>query len=96
YGEVYLAKWGSQPCAAKRFFVNQSEFHRAAIQSEIAILQDLRHRHIVQFYRTHNHDDGHSYLIMDLAEKGSLTSVIESGTLSSDWPTKIRLADEIA
>ncbi|KAI9238212.1 MAG: hypothetical protein BYD32DRAFT_435945 [Podila humilis] len=33
---------------------------------------------------------------MDLAEKGSLTGVIESGTLSLDWPTKIRLADEIA
>ncbi|KAF8920954.1 hypothetical protein BGZ52_011700, partial [Haplosporangium bisporale] len=67
YGTVFRAQWGSQLVAAKSFFLSQSDFAQAAIQNEIQVLQKLRHRHIIQFYRTQE-QDGQIYLLMDLAE----------------------------
>ncbi|KAG0327742.1 hypothetical protein BG000_000812 [Podila horticola] len=93
YGAVYRGRMGSQPCAAKTFFLTQSEFHQAAIQEEISILKGLRHRHIIQFYDTREHN-GQFYLLMDLAEGGSLSKAIESKQL--DWATRTRIANEIA
>ncbi|KAF9973448.1 hypothetical protein BGZ73_003313 [Actinomortierella ambigua] len=96
FGDVRQARWGNQPCAAKMFFLSESDFQQKSIQQEIAVLQRLRHRHIIQFYRTHE-EDGRIYLLMELAEKGSLAHAISKGTLGrNDWETKLRLADEIA
>ncbi|KAG0256706.1 hypothetical protein DFQ27_005538 [Actinomortierella ambigua] len=96
YGAVYRCRLGSNLCAAKSFYLSQSELAHTAIQKEINILQTLQHRHIIQFYQTHEQDD-QVYLIMDLAERGSLASAIESGdSVMDDWSTKRRLADEIA
>ncbi|KAG0248455.1 hypothetical protein BG011_010259 [Mortierella polycephala] len=101
YGAVYKARWGGQQVAAKTLFPSQSDLHEKAIQKEISVLQRLRHRHIIQFYRTHE-QGGRTYLIMDFAEKGSLASVINTKSggggqdLSLDWPTKMRLAHEMA
>ncbi|KAF9131463.1 hypothetical protein BGW39_001776 [Mortierella sp. 14UC] len=100
YGAVYKARWGGQPVAAKSFFHSQSDLYEKAIQKETSVLQRLRHRHIIQFYRAHE-QDGHIFLIMDLAEKGSLASVINTKSgggkdLLLDWPTKTRLAHEMA
>ncbi|KAF8926274.1 hypothetical protein BGZ47_002827, partial [Haplosporangium gracile] len=100
YGSVYKARWGGQPVAAKAFFHSQSDLYEKAIQKESSVLQRLRHRHIIQFYRTHEQDN-RVYLIMDLAEKGSLASAINTKSgdgqdLLLDWPTKMRLAHEIA
>ncbi|KAF9970518.1 hypothetical protein BGZ73_006774 [Actinomortierella ambigua] len=65
----------------------------ATIQTEIKFLKRLRHKHIIQFYHDHE-QDGRLYLIMDLAEMGSLANQIVNSKL--DWPTKTRLAHEIA
>ncbi|KAF9160907.1 hypothetical protein DFQ26_005067, partial [Actinomortierella ambigua] len=64
-----------------------------SIQTEISILRQLRHKHIIQFYNTHE-QDGRLYLIMDLAELGSLANHIIKNQF--DWQTKTRLAHEIA
>ncbi|KAG0234379.1 hypothetical protein BGW41_001158 [Actinomortierella wolfii] len=93
FGSVYEARWGCQQCAAKAFFRTQSDLHEREIQKEIKVLQKLRHRNIIQFYRTHKQDD-HIYLIMELAGKGTLAKAINKGLL--DWLTKTRLAHEIA
>ncbi|KAF9159145.1 hypothetical protein DFQ26_006859 [Actinomortierella ambigua] len=93
YGSVYEALWGCQQCAAKTFFLSQGDFHERAIQKEIELLKKLRHRNIVQLYRTHEQGD-RFYLIMELAENGTLSRAIKAGTL--DWPSKERLAHEIA
>ncbi|KAG0335766.1 hypothetical protein BG000_007246 [Podila horticola] len=77
------------------FFLTRSELSQAAIQREISVLQELRHRHIIQFYEQCELN-GNVYLVMDLAENGSLASAIEKDTLIKDWPTKTRLAHEIA
>ncbi|KAG0258786.1 hypothetical protein DFQ27_004422, partial [Actinomortierella ambigua] len=47
FGTVYEARWGNQPCAAKTFFLSQSDFHQHAIQKEVSVLQTLRNRHII-------------------------------------------------
>ncbi|KAF9296928.1 hypothetical protein BGZ74_010094 [Mortierella antarctica] len=100
YGVVHKALWESQPVAAKEFFLSQSDLNKNTIEKEISVLQRLRHRHIIQFFRTHK-KDGCIYLIMDLAEKGSLASAINAKggggqDLLLDWPTKKRLAHEMA
>ncbi|KAF9305894.1 hypothetical protein BGZ74_008457 [Mortierella antarctica] len=95
YGQVFRGRLNNMPVAAKLFYRTKQELHQATIQSEIAILTDLRHRHIIQFYQTVEHDDGHVYLVMDLAEKGSLADAITHGEVSS-WPVKFRIAHEIA
>ncbi|KAF9303284.1 hypothetical protein BGZ74_004050 [Mortierella antarctica] len=77
------------------FHLTKYELSQAAIQREISVLQGLRHRHIIQFYEQCE-VNGNVYLVMDLAENGSLASAIEKGTVTDDWPTKIRLAHEIA
>ncbi|KAG0231919.1 hypothetical protein BGW41_002002 [Actinomortierella wolfii] len=94
YGSVYYARWAGDPCAAKCFFLTQSDYAQEEIQKEIRILKRLRHRNIIQFYRTHEFE-GCTYLIMDFAENGSLANAIQSRMIQ-DWPTKIRLAHEIA
>ncbi|KAF9153751.1 Testis-specific serine/threonine-protein kinase 4, partial [Actinomortierella ambigua] len=92
FGAVHEARWGNQPCAAKTFFLSESDFDQQSIQKEIAVLQKLRHRHIIQFYRTHE-EDGRIYLLMELAERGSLARAIDKGKLvPDDWSTKSRLA----
>ncbi|KAF9161199.1 hypothetical protein DFQ26_004784 [Actinomortierella ambigua] len=95
YGSVCEARWGNQLCAAKLFLHSQSEFHQRAIQKETSILKNLRHRHIIQFYRIHQ-ENGHIYLLMELAERGSLADAIKGKLLHDDWPTKIQIAREIA
>ncbi|KAF9334667.1 hypothetical protein BG006_001752 [Podila minutissima] len=77
------------------FHLTKYELSQAAIQREISVLQELRHRHIIQFYEQCE-VIGNVYLVMDLAENGSLASAIEKGTVTDDWPTKIRLAHEVA
>ncbi|KAG0239404.1 hypothetical protein BGW41_007668 [Actinomortierella wolfii] len=94
FGSVHEARWGNQLCAAKTFFGSQSDFHQQSIQKEIGVLQTLRHRHIIQFYRAHE-ENGNIYLLMELAEKGSLARAIIKNEIS-DWQTKERLAQEIA
>ncbi|KAF9155886.1 copper transport protein ctr1 [Actinomortierella ambigua] len=96
FGIVHQAQYGDQPCAAKAFFVSQSELERKTIDKEISVLQRLRFRHVIQFYRTHEQNDS-IYILMELAEKGSLAQAINKGYLKcDDWVTKIRLAHEIA
>ncbi|KAG0256707.1 hypothetical protein DFQ27_005539 [Actinomortierella ambigua] len=87
---------GNDPCAAKCFHLSQSELAHTTIQTEVTILKKLQHRHIIQFYQTYEHND-RVYLIMDLAELGSLARAIDSRRPElSDWTTKRRLANEIA
>ncbi|KAG0235943.1 hypothetical protein BGW42_004398 [Actinomortierella wolfii] len=93
FGSVYEARWGCQQCAAKTFFRTQYDLYERETQKEITVLQKLRHRNIVQFYRTHKQDN-HIYLIMELAERGTLAKAINKGLL--DWQDKTRLAHEIA
>ncbi|KAG0251776.1 hypothetical protein DFQ27_008558, partial [Actinomortierella ambigua] len=60
------------------------------------MLDTLRDRHIIQFYGTRYHK-GMLVLIMDYAEGGSLAKAIDRSRLGhDDWPTKTRLAQEMA
>ncbi|KAF9972041.1 hypothetical protein BGZ73_004899 [Actinomortierella ambigua] len=92
YGTVYHARLGSQSCAVKQVMLTKLEYQQQAIQQEVFILERLRHRYIIQFYRT-EYLDGTLAIVMDYAEGGSLTAAILRRRL--DWPTKQRIAQEI-
>ncbi|KAG0239365.1 hypothetical protein BGW41_007779 [Actinomortierella wolfii] len=94
FGCVYRAERAGTICAAKKCYASHVELSQAAIRNEIAILLQIRHRHIIQYIDTVDHE-GHSYILMDLAEKGSLAGAIVRGEVN-DWPTKTRIAHEIA
>ncbi|KAG0221548.1 hypothetical protein BGW41_006685, partial [Actinomortierella wolfii] len=94
FGSVYRALRAGQPCAAKRCFASHADLSQTDVRREIDILKRLQHRHIIQYFDTIDHD-GHAYIVMDLAERGSLAGAIARGEVM-DWPTKNRIAHEIA
>ncbi|KAG0232373.1 hypothetical protein BGW42_008242 [Actinomortierella wolfii] len=94
FGSVFRALRAGQPCAAKRCNVSHADLQQDAVKKEIDILQQLRHRYIIQYFDTIDHE-GHTYIVTDLAEKGSLAEAIVRGEVT-DWPTKNRIAHEIA
>ncbi|KAF9974439.1 hypothetical protein BGZ73_002181 [Actinomortierella ambigua] len=75
--------------------ISNLRLDQKTIQQEIKVLQNLRNRHIIQLYRTY--EDGDCiYLLMELAEKGSLAHAINKGKIAhDDWTTKKRLVHEI-
>ncbi|KAG0221307.1 hypothetical protein BGW41_006951, partial [Actinomortierella wolfii] len=93
-GCVYRAEIAGMICAAKKYYASNAGLPQAAIRKEIDILFQLRHRNIIQYFDTVEHE-GHTYILMDLAERGSLAGAIMRGEVS-DWPTKKRIAHEIA
>ncbi|KAF9976306.1 hypothetical protein BGZ73_008794 [Actinomortierella ambigua] len=109
YGCVYHAVLNNQAVAAKSVHLSRNDLALDTIRKEISVMQRLRHRHIIQFYETLEHE-GQTYLIMDLAERGNLSDAIERGDFtvgenssssssSSEaelWATKTRIAHEIA
>ncbi|KAF9969302.1 hypothetical protein BGZ73_008393 [Actinomortierella ambigua] len=95
YGAVFHARWGVRKVAIKKFNLTRDEAkHEASVQAEIKLLERLRDRHIVQFYGDDYHEDK-LVLIMDYADGGSLQSAIKRRQVS-DWPTRTRIAHEIA
>ncbi|KAG0255666.1 hypothetical protein DFQ27_006121 [Actinomortierella ambigua] len=76
FGTVYKGAWGVRTVAVKKFSISESESTKGAIQHEIRLLQKLQDRHIIQFYGATFHED-RLVVIMEYAECGSLTRVIE-------------------
>ncbi|KAG0224578.1 hypothetical protein BGW41_005044 [Actinomortierella wolfii] len=94
YGSVYNALWQGRKAAIKIFLVSQDEIQQeAALDQEIHVLKQLKHRNIIQFYGTDYHE-GNLFLVMDYAEGGSLSDAISDGRLV-DWSDKERIAQEI-
>ncbi|KAF9975957.1 hypothetical protein BGZ73_000183 [Actinomortierella ambigua] len=93
YGSVYHARWGTRKVAIKKFAVTHDEALQATdIQQEIALLERLRDRHIIQFYGKTFHEDK-LVLVMDYADGGSLQRAIKRRRLG--WPDRMRIAQEI-
>ncbi|KAF9952079.1 hypothetical protein BGZ72_006537, partial [Mortierella alpina] len=65
--EIFKAKCGLDEVVVKRFLDSR---HRSTKQ-EVAIIQQLTHRHIVQFYHVH-----HEMIVMEYVEGGNLAETI--------------------
>ncbi|KAG0261490.1 hypothetical protein DFQ27_002922 [Actinomortierella ambigua] len=95
YGRVFNAHWEGRKVAVKKFVMPYDEVSQTeTIQQEIDMVQRLVDRHIIQFYGITEHE-GQLVLVMDYAEGGSLERAIASRR-TTEWPTKIRIAQEIA
>ncbi|KAG0249680.1 hypothetical protein DFQ27_009850, partial [Actinomortierella ambigua] len=93
-GSTYRARYINMHCVAKELIISRSQFRQMAIQEEVDLVQRLRHPHLLPYYEIHQ-QRGCIYLIIELADKGSLADAIRSQALSS-WSAKFRLVDEIA
>ncbi|KAF9976048.1 hypothetical protein BGZ73_009207 [Actinomortierella ambigua] len=95
YGSVYSARWQGGIYAAKIFTFAPIDLQEASVREEIDAIQRLRHRHIIPF-RGAYFSNSHLLLFMDFVSKGSLAALISRTGGWLDWPTKMRLADEIS
>ncbi|CAO3567024.1 unnamed protein product [Mortierella alpina] len=84
--EIFKAKCGLDDVVVKRFLDSR---HKSTRQ-EIAIIQDLTHKNIVQFYHVH-----HDMIVMEYVEGGSLADAIVGRRLQS-WKAKTHIAKDIS
>ncbi|KAG0239176.1 hypothetical protein BGW41_007867 [Actinomortierella wolfii] len=95
YGVVHKAEWGDETVAVKRFYVTSDESNQEAIRHEIAMLDRLRHRHIIGFRGTTLIDD-QLVIVMEYAENGSLRRAIDKQLLIGGWYIRRRITRQIA
>ncbi|KAF9152322.1 hypothetical protein DFQ26_000934, partial [Actinomortierella ambigua] len=95
YGIVYQCHYNARKAAIKKFKPHRyMPGELKIVEQEIAILQRLQYRHIIQFYGVLR-DNNEISLITDFAEGGSLNQAIEDSRVA-DWHVKERIAQEIA
>ncbi|KAF9153992.1 hypothetical protein DFQ26_000379, partial [Actinomortierella ambigua] len=81
-GSTYRVRYINMHRVAEELIISRSQFRQMAIQEEVGLVQPLRHSHLLPFYEIHQRR-GCIYLIMELADKGSLSDAIRSQALSS-------------
>ncbi|KAJ8772108.1 hypothetical protein K2173_027285 [Erythroxylum novogranatense] len=91
---------GVQPLAAKKlkFSDRESEMDMAkSFSQEVAALTRLRHRNIVKFYGFCS-QGSHTFLVYELMERGSLSSILSSDTGAKElqWEKRINAIQSIA
>ncbi|CAO3567022.1 unnamed protein product [Mortierella alpina] len=84
--EIFKAKCGLDDVVVKRFLNSK---HKSTRQ-EVAIIQDLTHKNVVQFYHVH-----HDMIVMEYVEGGSLADAIIGRRLQS-WKAKTHIAKDIS
>ncbi|KAF9944664.1 p21 protein (Cdc42 Rac)-activated kinase, partial [Mortierella alpina] len=87
--EIFKAKYGRtglDEVVVKRFLNSRDK----STKQEVAIIQNLTHRHIVQFYHVH-----HDMIVMEYVEGGNLTDAIVGRAIKS-WEIKTQIAKEIS
>ncbi|KAF9160286.1 hypothetical protein DFQ26_005692, partial [Actinomortierella ambigua] len=95
HGVVFHCHYNARKAAIKKFkFRHDMTGQTEIIEQEIALLQRLQYRHIIQFYGVLRQDNEIS-LITDFAEGGCLNDAIQDSRVA-DWRVKERIAQEIA
>jgi serine/threonine protein kinase len=91
---VYEGMWRDMRVAIKT--VGGGSLQRGSeLDREIAMLQTVRHPNIVLFFGAGTFHNGISFLVTELIDLGTLTSVLESSR-PIDWPQRTRFAYETA
>lgn len=95
YGTVYRGTWRGQQCAIKSY--NESVFQNASmvgdVNREVEMCSAMRHPNIITFFGKAQLPDKY-YLVMELAEHGSLGGLIKKGPLPVAF--KVRVALDVA
>ncbi|KAF9944144.1 hypothetical protein BGZ70_005002, partial [Mortierella alpina] len=84
--EIFKAKCGLDEVVVKRFLDSK---HKSTKQ-EVAIIQELTHKHIVQFYYVH-----HDMIVMEYVEGGNLSEAIVGKALKN-WEVRTQIAKHIS
>eukprot|EP00047_Mylnosiga_fluctuans_P001094 m.212135 g.212135 ORF g.212135 m.212135 type:complete len:821 (-) comp10141_c0_seq2:110-2572(-) len=96
FGIVHRARWRDMSVAVKTFpgAWLTAEEKWEELDREATILQAVRHPHIVQFIGVGTLPCGTPFIVTELMEVGSRTSVFQRDLI--DWDCRVRLAYEIA
>ncbi|KAF9989546.1 hypothetical protein BGZ75_006093, partial [Mortierella antarctica] len=84
--EIFKAKYGLDDVVVKRFLDSKRQGHKQVV----AIIQQLTHKHIVQFYHVQQ-----DMIVMEYVEGGNLADAILGKTLKT-WEIKTRIAKDIS
>ncbi|KAK9907690.1 hypothetical protein WJX75_008211 [Coccomyxa subellipsoidea] len=71
FGEVYKARWNGVPVAVKAL-IGEDRAEAEAFQREIAVLEVLRHPHVVNYLATLVAEDGTVFLVTEFMPGGDL------------------------
>ena len=79
FGKVVRGKWRGMAVAVKVLtaIYMQSDSLREEMDREATMLQTLRHAHVVQFLGAGVNDEGMPFIVTELMELGSLTSILQ-------------------
>jgi hypothetical protein len=103
FGKVMRALWNDIPVAVKYLsatgIVTATMDKNAAadFERECAFMKSVRHPNIILFFGAGRFDDGTPFLVLELAERGSLREVLETaGTEVIEWDRKLVFARDTA
>ena len=97
-GEVFRGRWRDMAVAVKTVkgaWMSSAEMEKE-LDHEATMLQAVRHAHVVQFCGAGALDNGTPFIVTELMELGTLTSVLHDKTIALDWYTRQRFARETA
>ncbi len=102
FGQVLQAEWRGMSVAVKVLttgYMESAEL-KNEMDREATMLQTLRHAHVVLFLGAGVNEEGMPFIVTELMELGSLTSLLHDDNHRllhpADWATKQRFAMEIA
>ncbi|WNE40368.1 MAG: Serine/threonine-protein kinase PknD [Mycoplasmataceae bacterium] len=91
FGKVYKGIWHGQTVAVKKI----PAIYLQDIDKEIKVLKRLNHENIIKYHGEKSKDDN-IFIIMELAENGSLNRWIERNkNQEHDWQTNYKFIDQI-
>ena len=91
--DVFACKWSQQKVAVKYLRLNPLSDQMKALRKETGLAISLLHPNIVRVYGTTEHPEGKIGIVMELAERGTLSSVIQKKLL--DLHQKVKVSQDI-
>ena len=95
-GEVFRGRWRDMAVAVKTIkgaWMSSAELEKE-LDHEATMLQAVRHAHVVQFFGVGALADRTPFMVVELMELGTLTSVLYDSSIGVDWHTRQRFARE--
>ncbi|XBJ07245.1 hypothetical protein VPH35_012800 [Triticum aestivum] len=98
YGSVYKVELEAGTIFAVKLLHTMEEYNdEATFHAEIEVLTKIRHRCIVKLFGFCSHSQC-KFLVYDLIERGSLSSILHEKELSKDldWPKRVAVITDVA
>src|SRR5687767_6924040 len=95
YSRIFTGKWNDQNVVIKQLHNIQDLHKNQEFWKEVERLKRIRYQHIIQLYDIEKYKEEY-VIVMQYAEMGSLSNVLENSSIELDWGTKRRFFNEIS